>query len=151
MEWHLSRIIRTESVGKERDQLVRSLIYAIRLLSQRNEKDSVSTDLAAFITITLNEIYTTIETSVAAWEKRGYWIKADRFQMEWKWADQYSDSMRCALFTDDWKKVASIAALIMQKLQKVTVPARNRMGEPWIGAWQLLREQEKLTQTQNKR
>ena len=36
--------------------------------------------------LALEEIAVSIDVSVQAWEKRDYWVKADRFRMEWEWA-----------------------------------------------------------------
>ena len=94
--------------------------------------------MAAFISVALTQISAGIDISVAAWEKRGYWVKADRFRMEWLWAGIYADKMRAALMTDDWATVAVTMAQVAQKLVKVDVPAGHRLGKPWIGAWKLL-------------
>ena len=42
----------------------------------------------------LEAIDESIEQSVAAWEKRGYWLKADRFRQEWRWAGDLGRRMR---------------------------------------------------------
>ena len=44
-----------------------------------------------------NRSTTGIDSSVAAWEKRGYWVKADRFRMEWAWAGSLAEKMRTAM------------------------------------------------------
>jgi hypothetical protein len=101
--------------------------------------DDYSRDLAAFITLSLLEISNTIEHSVAAWEKRDYWVKADRFRMEWSWAERHGKAMKNALIEDNWAAIADIAVQVAQKLSGVKVPVRHRLGTPWNGAWQHLR------------
>jgi hypothetical protein len=90
--------------------------------------------LAAFIALALQTIAAGIDVSVAAWEKRDYWVKADRFRMEWAWASQVGEKMRTAVLNDDWGNVAMLSAQIAQKLHKVKVSENHRMGRPWIGA-----------------
>lgn len=135
----MSRIINPESAGKERTQLTRAIVLALRELMQKTVVDDQTRDLAAFIALSLAAIYETIDSSVAAWEKRGYWVKADRFRMDWVWTENLGVAMRTALISDDWATVALVSAQIMQKLKDVTVPKRHQLGTPWNGAWKRLR------------
>lgn len=139
----MGRVINPESVGKERAHLTRAVVLALRELGRQREAGAVARDLAAFIALALAAIATTIEASVVAWEKRGYWLKADRFRLDWQWAGQLGGRMREAVLAEDWGQVAALSAQIAQKLDKVTVPERHRLGQPWQGAWRKLREQAK--------
>ena len=134
----MSRIINPDSAGKERTHLTRAVVLAVRELARQTEPGPESRDLAAFIALALQIIADTIDVSVAAWEKRGYWVKADRFRMEWLWAGQLADKMRRAVTADDWETVAQAAAQTAQKLGKINVPLNHRLGTPWAGAFQEL-------------
>lgn len=136
----MSRIINPDSAGKERTRLTKAVVLAVRELAQQTGPGPESRDLAAFIALALAIISETIEVSVAAWEKRGYWVKADKFRMEWIWAGRQAGKMRQALLEDDWAAVAQAAAQVAQKLNKITVPAGHRLGKPWVGAWEALRQ-----------
>jgi hypothetical protein len=136
----LGRVINTATAGKERNNLVRAVVLSIRELMSQTEQDERTRDLAAFIALALEEIAATIDISVEAWEKRGYWVKADRFRMDWIWSEQLGQKMRKAVFEDDWSTVAGVAIQAAQKLGDVKVPQRHRMGEPWVGAWNRLQE-----------
>jgi small-conductance mechanosensitive channel len=135
----LGRVINPESIGKERTQLIRAVVLALRELMHQTDTDERTRDLAAFIAITLDSIYQTIDVSVSAWEKRGYWIKADRFRMDWAWTEKFSKEIRNAVLVDDWASVALAAGQIAEKLRDVNVPQRNRIGTPWDGAWDRLK------------
>jgi hypothetical protein len=135
MEASLSRIINPDSAGKERTRLIKAVVLAVRGLAQQTEPGGESRDLAAFIALALALVAETIDVSVAAWEKRGYWVKADKFRMDWDWSETFAENMRYAVQTDDWDTVAKVAAATAQKLNKITVPAGNRLGKPWVGAW----------------
>jgi hypothetical protein len=134
----VSRIINPDSAGKERTRLTRGVVLAVRELAHQSEPGPEARDLAAFIALALQVIAETIDVSVAAWEKRGYWVKADRFRMEWMWAGQHAEKMRKALTAEDWGSVAQVAAQSAQKLGKVNVPANHRLGTPWVGAYKEL-------------
>jgi hypothetical protein len=141
----LSRVINLESAGKDRTRLSKGVVLAIRELARQSEPGPEARDLAAFIAMALVIINETIDASVAAWEKRGYWVKADRFRMEWAWAGQAAEKMQSALLSEDWGGVAQASAFIAQKLGKITVPPGHRLGAPWVGAWNEFKKQKKST------
>lgn len=134
----MSRIINIDGVGKQRKRYTREVVLSIRELMQQSDVTDETRDLAAFIAIRLEAIFDTIEITVAPWEKRDYWVKADRFRMDWAWSGRYAQEMQEAVIQDNWQQVAVISANTAEKLKKVEVPKRHRMGEPWHGAWQEL-------------
>lgn len=134
----MSRVINPDGVGKDRTRYVKSIVLAMRELMRQSEPNDTSRDLAAYIALALQEIFQTIEPSVSAWEKKGYWVKADRFRMEWIWTERLSQQVREALLRDDWPALASSIATLGSKLGHVEVAARHRLGTPWQGAYQRL-------------
>jgi len=136
----LSRVIDPNSMGKKRNRLTRAVALAVRELLKQPEPNITSKDLAAFIALSLEAISETIDPSVAAWEKRGYWVKADRFRMDWIWTGRLAEQMRTAVFDEDWGRVAVSAVEVGQKLSKIKVSEHHRMGTPWTGAWGHLRD-----------
>jgi len=134
----MSRVINPESAGKERTQLSKAIVLAVRELAKQKEVTNEARDLAAFITLALKNISEGIDVSVAAWEKRGYWVKADRFRMDWIWTGQVADKMKVAIFTSDWGTVAMLMPQIAQKFNKIEVSDHHRLGKPWVGAFKQL-------------
>ena len=65
----MSRIINPEGAAKERTQLTRAIVLALRELMRQQDVSKSSRDLAAFIGLALQELYTTVDSSVGAWEK----------------------------------------------------------------------------------
>ncbi len=135
----MSRVINIQSAGKTRTKLSKATVIAIRELMRQEDIDNRTRDLAAFIALSTEAISRTIEPSVVAWEKRGYWVKADRFRLEWGWAETLGTNMRNATLKEDWSTIAITAAQIAEKLSSVTVSERHRMGAPWVGAWDQLK------------
>jgi hypothetical protein len=113
-------------------------VLALRELAKQQDVNNETKDLAAFITLALKTISDGIDVSVLAWEKRGYWVKADRFRMEWMWTGQYADKLKVAIFTDDWATIAMTIPQIAQKLNKIEVSGNHRLGKPWEGAFRQL-------------
>ena len=136
----MGRVINPESAGKERTQLTRATVLALRELMRQTQPDAQTRDLAAFIALALYSIAETIDSSVEAWEKRGYWVKADRFRMDWRWAESLGKAMHQAVIAEDWPRVAETAVQVAGKLGNVKVPQRHHIGTPWIGALDRLRQ-----------
>ncbi len=134
----MSRVIKPGSASKERILLEKGIILAIRELSTQAGMNNTTRDLLAYIALSLKAIGETIEASVAAWEKRDYWIKADRYRMEWSWANSLGEEMQRAILDEDWARVVQITAQVTQKLSKIKIGTRNRLGTPWTGSYQKL-------------
>ena len=131
----MSPIINPESAGKERTQLTKAIVLAVRELARQTDITNETKDLAAFIALALKTISEGIDVSVAAWEKRGYWVKADRFRMDWLWTGQYADKMKTAILAEDWGTVAMLSAQIAQKFNKILISPNHRLGKPWVGSY----------------
>jgi len=134
----MSRVINPDSAGKERNRLTKAIVIAIRELAKQSDPSNEARDLASFIAIALNTIAEGIDVSVTAWEKRNYWVKADRFRMDWAWTGPMGEKMKSAVLEDDWASVALLSTQIAGKLGKVQVSDNHRMGKPWVGAWKQL-------------
>jgi hypothetical protein len=140
----MSRVINPDSVGKERTRLTKSIVLCIRELAKQTNVNPEAKDLAAYIALSLEAISRGIDTSVQAWEKRDYWVKADKFRMEWLWAGQIATKMKTAVLADDWATIASLLPRIAEKFTKVEVSDNHRLGKPWTGAFTLLSFHRKL-------
>jgi len=138
----LSRLIKTETVGKDRTRLTKSIVLAVRELAKQKDVTPEARDLAAFIALALQTIAEGIDESVAAWEKRGYWVKADRFRMDWLWTGQYARKMKDAVLADDWATIAMLLPQIAQKLGKIQIAENHRLGKPWAGVYKRLKEEQ---------
>jgi hypothetical protein len=138
----VGRVIHTEGAGKDRNRLVKSVVVALRELLRQPDTGPEAHDLVAYIGLALGEVAATIDESVAAWEKRGYWVKADRFRLEWAWTERLSRDLLTALLADDWAAIAPLAVKAAAKLAAVEVAVHHRLGTPWVGAWAKLQAQE---------
>ncbi len=134
----MARIINPESAGKDRIRLTKATVLAIRELMRQASPDEQTRDLAAFIVLAMKEIAETIDPTVETWEKRGYWVKADRFRMDWDWCNSLGGKMRLATLAEDWASVAQLAVQVAMKLGNVKVAKNHRLGTPWTGAWNRL-------------
>ncbi|MEN6298741.1 MAG: hypothetical protein ABFD51_02335 [Anaerolineaceae bacterium] len=136
----MSQIVNTNTPGKTRTQLSKFTVMAIRELMKQKQFSENTKDLVAFIVLSLKAISDTIDPSVEAWEKRGYWIKADRFRMEWNWTGAISDELKNALLADDWALVAQLTGKVAEQLSNVKIPIRTKNNTPWVGAWNIMNQ-----------
>lgn len=130
----MSRIIKTDTAGKQRTQLIKAVMITLRELAAKKQIDDEARDMAAFLSLALAKIYDTIDESVRAWEKRDYWMKADQFRMQWGWTGEMAGKVREAALLNDWGELALLMPEIAAKFKSVKLPKSNRLGKPWAGA-----------------
>lgn len=137
----MSRIINQDTAGNERRRLVRLVGLAIRELNSQREISLETKDLVAFIALSLLRMYESIDRSVEAWEKRGYWIKADRYRMEWEWTNRSGNKISASLLNEDWAQIANLTTFVAEKLGDIKLPKRNTSGRFWDGAMEALKQE----------
>ena len=131
----MTRIIKTSTPGKERTHLSKAIVISIRAFMRQQEPNKETKDLVAFVILALREIAEGIDKSVVAWEKRGYWVKADKYRMEWQWTAPTAKKLENAFKVEDWGAIAGLLVELMSKFSQIKVSDRHRMGEPWKGAY----------------
>lgn len=130
----MTRIIKTSTPGKERAWLSKAIVISIRAFMRQEQPDKHTRDIVAFIILALKEIAAGIDKSVVAWEKRGYWVKADKYRLSWQWAGEFAESLAQAYEKSEWHTIAELLMNIMVHFEDIKVSDRYRMGEPWVGA-----------------
>lgn len=127
-----------ESGTTFRNRLTKSIVLSIRKMMQKGQPDKESLDMAAYVVLALEKIEESVDLSAIAWEKRDYWLKADRFRMEWSWVEARRLSLVKAVLSQDWGNIASELIQVAQHFNKVEVSEKNRLGEPWVGSFKVL-------------
>ena len=136
----MGRVINPERPGKIRDRLLKVLVIALEEYQNLDGVSVQTKDIAAFVALTLEAISQTVERTASAWEKRDYWIKADRFRNEWKWVSMYGNRMQAAVLDGDYSLVHTTATDIFEFVIDIEVPKHHRLGTPWTGAYQELKK-----------
>ncbi len=103
-----SRIIATERPGKIRNQYRRTIAEALRRFSQKPHIDDEAKDLAALIVFCLHGMADTVDQTIAAWEKRDYWMKAERFNEEWRWLEPVADELSAVIYKGQWGQLPTV-------------------------------------------
>jgi hypothetical protein len=112
------------------------IALAIRELALRTLTEKEKHDLGAFLLLQLREIHSTVDQSASAWEKRDYWVKADQFRMQWRWAEILSKSIEGALRSGDWNALTGAVSELAGKVSSVELPKRIPQPLPWENAWE---------------
>ena len=131
----MTQYIKTESGSSIRNKLLKSIIITIRDLGKQNEVNYDTKDMIAFIILSLIKISETIEEAVIAWEKRDYWLKADRFRLEWEWTIKSSNGLYQALLNDDWETISTLIPIIAGKCRNVKLSSKSGSLKIWVGAY----------------
>ncbi len=137
----MARVINTNSPGKRRNAHMRTIAEIIRRLSQEQEITQESKDMAAMLVYCLRGIDSTVEESMVAWEKRGYWKKSDEFQQKWWWASRMSQSIEALLRDEHWEKLPETMIQLYTHVSDLKVNRLTRDPSAWQGAYQKLRNE----------
>ena len=138
----MSRIVSTEGPGKIRSQHRRTIAEALRRLSQKPRLDEEAQDLAALIVICLHRIADTIEQTTEAWEKRDYYLKADRFREDWRWVEPMADQLSAVIYEERWSQLPDVLVQLMPHFSDVKIAKLTRKPSLWKGAYRKLMEGE---------
>jgi hypothetical protein len=141
----LTRIIATESVGQQRHGLRRTIAEALRRLATKQTFDQESLDLAALIVFSLRRLEQGVDQTATAWEKRNYYLKADRFRLEWEWLDDTAYALETALLLGNHDRVPEILAGLFPRFNDITIARYTRSSKLWEGCYQRLRSGETST------
>ena len=131
--------INRDTTAKDRNQQIRNILLSIRELNQMNEVNVTTKDLIAYIASNLRGIYAGIDSSVQAWEKRGYWVKADKYRMEWMWTEGTADRIQKALLSENYVEVISTLPKIYEKFKETTLPKSAKLPVEFAGSYERLK------------
>ncbi len=131
----LGRVYNPNRPGKERDRFLKVIIVTINKLHNCSVGSDEFKDISAFLLLSTRAVTRSIETTTTAWEKRGYWIKADRFRLEWSWLDKYMNQLDRNIQNGEWDSIVKLADEIHHHLGEIPLLKKHRFGKPWLGAY----------------
>ncbi len=130
----MSRIVNAENPSTIRNRHRRTIAEMLRRLSQKTALDDESKDMAAMIVLLLREIEKGIEQTATAWEKRDYWMKAERFMREWEWLKFTAADWEDIIRHDAWDLLPDLMADIFPRFADVQIKKLMRSPSSWQGA-----------------
>ncbi len=137
----MSRIIHTENPTKIRNYNRRTIAEILRRLSQKTAVDDETRDMAAMLVFLLREIDAGVEQTAVAWEKRGYWMKAERFIRDWDWLKEAAANIEDVLRHDALDLLPELLADLFPRFADIQLKSMLRKPELWRGAYARLMAQ----------
>ena len=134
----MSRVINVNNPTKIRNQHRRTIAEILRHLIQKPEMDAEARDMAAMLVYLLREIQEGVEQSVTAWEKRGYWMKAERFLRDWEWTAVTSANIEDVIRNQAWDLLPELLADLFSQFADVQIKTMTRKPDAWRGAYKKL-------------
>ncbi len=130
----MSRVVNTSSPGTLRAQMRRTIAELLRRLMFKPRLDDESQDMAATLVYCLRAINDSIETTVAAWEKRDYFLKADRFRLEWEWTGPAAKRLEALIREGRWAALPRELAELAPRFADIRIAKYTRSEAIWAGA-----------------
>jgi hypothetical protein len=131
----MSRIISTDGPGKARHHHRRTIAEAMRRLSRKPRFDDEAKDLSAAIVFSLLEIADSVDRTTEAWEKRDYYMKAERFREQWRWVEPLTDELSAVLYEARWQELPGVLAGLAPHFADIRVKKLTRNPGAWKGAY----------------
>lgn len=138
----MGRVINTATPAKKRNQARRTIAEILQRLAKKSEMDDDAKDMLASIVINLEEINETITQAILAWEKRDYWVKAERYRQDWVWLDDTIERLIKMLVNESWENMMEILVGLIPRFGDVSVNKLTRKPEIWFGTYHLLIQRE---------
>ena len=134
----MSGVINPNAPGKTRNQHMRTLAELLRRLASKPSADEEAKDMAAAMVFLLRDIDDGIDVSALAWEKRDYWIKADRFRIEWEWAGQAAADIEDLIRNEAWDLLPRLMMDLFPGFASIRIKRLTRKPDLWRGAYDQL-------------
>jgi len=131
----MSRVVNTDSVGKQRNQQMRLAAELLRRLSQKAALDDEAHDMAAALVLAFKQIEDGIEEAMVAWEKRNYWNKVEEFRTQWTWVGVAAARLENLIRTDSWDQLPPYLVGLLPRFADITISKFTRGEDAWQGAY----------------
>ncbi len=92
-------------------------------------------DILAFLALGLAQLQASVVETTSAWERRSYWVKADRFRQQWEWVPRNLTRLEASLDRSDLIQAGACGLEIAAALAHLKVKPGRAKTRPWVGAW----------------
>jgi hypothetical protein len=100
--------------------------------------DQESKDMAAALVFALREIHDSVQVTLEAWEKRNYFLKADRFRLEWEWVPEAADALERLILDEEWDGLPVQIAKLAPRFSDIRIVKMTRPESTWKASHELL-------------
>lgn len=136
----MSRLVKPDDTGRMRERHRRTIAEGLALLAGKQELDEEGRDVVAIIALSLLAIHRGIEDSASAWERRHYFLKAERLRAQWAWTERLARRLVQRLWAADWEGLSTVLRDLEFRFADVRVERITRSPNFWRGGHSRLRE-----------
>jgi len=134
----MSRVINLDNPTKIRNRNRRAVAELLRHLSQKPQIDEEARDMAATIVYLLRELNKGVDQTAQAWEKRGYWMKAERFLRRWDWTPEAAANIEDVIRHEAWDLLPGLLVDLFPHFADIQIKTMTRKPTLWRGAYRKL-------------
>ncbi len=138
----MSRIINTANPGSERNRLRRTIAEILRHLMFKRGIDDEVKDMTATLVFALRGIAESVEVTTDAWEKRDYYVKADRFRLEWEWVTPAARRLQALVREERWEDLPRELAALAPHFSDIRIAKMTRDPSTWASGYETIRREE---------
>jgi hypothetical protein len=117
---------------------MRTIAEILRRVGAKDDLDAEAEDMFSALVFLLREIHDSAMVTVEAWEKRGYWMKADRFMRQWEWTAEMAANLEDVIRNAAWDLLPRLMAELVPHTSDVQIKNMTRPPSTWRGAYQKL-------------
>ena len=134
----MGRVINSELPANKRKKICQLMARGLDVLSEEGLNPVDRDDLIAFIVLCLREIEKTLVQTCSQWEKRGYWIKSEKFMQEWAWVDLCQRKLMLSKKESGWDNIPDDIGEVRKNLEKFSLKTTKSSNNFWSGAYRKL-------------
>ncbi|MCA9965762.1 MAG: hypothetical protein KC423_16030 [Anaerolineales bacterium] len=131
----MSRVININNPSKVRNYHRRTIAEILRHLMGKTAVDAEATDMAATLVYALRGIEESVEQTAKAWEKRGYWMKSERFLRDWMWVRETAVNIEDVIRHEAWDLFPELMADLLSHFSDIELKSMTRKSDTWDGAF----------------
>jgi hypothetical protein len=79
-----------------------------------------------------------VDQTVQAWEKRDYWMKAERFVRDWDWLEETAVNLEDVIRHDAWDLLPELLSDLFIHFSDIKIKKITRTSSAWQGAYKKL-------------
>ena len=131
----MSRIVAAETGAIRRSRILNGMAQALRAVAQRPDvSEAEAHDVLAFLALSLTELNESVDGTARAWERREYWLKADRFRSDWSWVARILTRLEAALLQGNLPQAQACGMELASLLADRPLRRSKAGAKPWRGA-----------------
>jgi len=134
----MGRVINSELPANKRKKICQLIARGLEVLGGEDLSCVDRDDIIAFIVLCLREIEKTLVQTCSQWEKRGYWVKSEKFMQEWAWVDLCQRRLMISKKESGWDNFPDGIDEVRKNVENYSLKTIKSSIKFWSGAYRRL-------------